>query len=387
MNFWNKYFNVGHAVRDNRGLGVYINKLFNFYDNLYAKYTDSSMTQGEKDRADYDYEIQNRLNEEEFERKGQWFEKYESPEALVRQYKSAGINPALMYQGAPGVSASGGIGTPGDAGVKSPSPSGLSDIIGSIIGLADLERKDRQQSIDAGFQATHFRQVDDQIALQRMYQHNYGRYLNALAAGKEIENEYLPDYLSLRNDNLEKDTALKENQAKYFSELCSSEGVRRDLMRSGIKLNDASAAGQLIQNSILEAQSRYADEYFAAVKKYQEAVANMADIDASIYESTKDTRLKAAEAELCDVVIKAAMDARIYEGDAFAKAVEGKMSHKEITQFLGGILKTVITAGTAAAVAAMKFSANGIAPPMTPGMNMQSGAYFNPYGPMPAPGI
>lgn len=348
-------------------------------DNIVKHYAHTGMTGEAKETADYDFDLQQRLNEEEFDRKKEFFELYESPEAQVRQYKSAGLNPALMFGNGASVSASGGIGSAGSVDVPGPSGGDLSGIIQAVIGIGDLKRRKRQQSIDAGFEATRLRQADDQIQINKQYQHNYGLYLAAVTRGKEIENENLPRFLELRNENLEKDSALKDKQAGYFTELCNSEDVRRRLMESGIRLNDVTKAGQLVQNSILRAQEKYSDEYFAAVKKYQEAVSSMAEVDASIYEKTKDRRLKAAEAELCQVIIRAGMDARLYEGEAFEKMVEGKMNSKEKTEFLGSIIRATITAGTAAAVAALKFSAKAVTPPMTPGMQSQVQSYFSPY--------
>lgn len=130
-----KTFNIGHRVRnslkgtDYEGQNL-ISLLSNPLENIIKKYTGTGMTDAEKESADLDLNNQRILNQEEFARKREWYEEFESPEAMVRQYKAAGINPALLYEGAPGVSASGGVGSAGSANVPSP---GESDFLGSIL--------------------------------------------------------------------------------------------------------------------------------------------------------------------------------------------------------------------------------------------------------------
>lgn len=141
MNWFDKVFNVGHALRDNRGLGKILNKVFGSFDDILKSYTGSGATTRDKENADIALDNQRLLNAEEYARKEDWYNEHESYEAQVRQMKQAGLNTALMYGGSPSASASGGIGSPGSASV---SPSGVSDILGSVLGFLDFGLRRRK---------------------------------------------------------------------------------------------------------------------------------------------------------------------------------------------------------------------------------------------------
>lgn len=67
-----------------------------------------------------------------------FYNQYQSPEAMMRQYQSAGLNPALMYGGAGSPSSPPSTGIPSGAGGSSVTPQGSSNIVEAFARLASL---------------------------------------------------------------------------------------------------------------------------------------------------------------------------------------------------------------------------------------------------------
>ena len=125
-----------------------LNVLGRVIDNLSKKYGGTGLTEREKEDADLQLHNQQILNEEEYERKVQFYQRFESPEAQVRQYQAAGLNPALMYGSGAGVSASGGIGTPGSAAAPQMESGGLTALMGMMSTMAQMQALKRQTDAD-----------------------------------------------------------------------------------------------------------------------------------------------------------------------------------------------------------------------------------------------
>lgn len=360
-----KTFNVGHAIRDNRGLGKLVNSITPFVDSLVYNVTGAGMTGRDKEVSDTTLRNQQILNEQEYDRKIDFYERFESPAAQVRQYKEAGLNPALMFQSGASVSASGGVGSAGSAPAQD-TGSALTGVLSSILSFV-TERKRNENEMELGRNRNDIALFDAET--RRIQAQNYGAYLEELTRGKQYENSTFFELFDARKANLETDTQLKWMQQQYLNAVINSESVRQRLMESGIKVNDNQALVLGIQHSILAAQSRYSDQYFKATAELQTAVAKMQSIDASNYEELQKQGklLDAAAAQLADVIIRAGMDASIFTGEAFEKSVEGKMNKKELAQLLTKIFGTLATAGTAIGLGVMRFGAGAVAPYAMPG--------------------
>lgn len=324
-----------------------IDKVFgNFFGNLAKKISGSAMTGAELEAADLQLTNQRILNDEDYQRKIDFYERYESPEAMVRQYKEAGINPMLLAGNGAGASASGGVGT-GSADVHTDGgdPGMLASILSSMLGFFqsqkglnnEMEIAKMRNAVDVEKNRINASQVDA-----------YNKYLDALRTGKEKENAIFDDVWAVKRENILADTDLKNQQWSRLQSLMESDSVQRKLWESGIKLYDASAVATAVQTAILEAQSKYADQYFKATAEIQSWQAQIAQVEGTIFQKTAEKRLRAAEAELADIVIKAGMDARVYESEAFKKSLEGRMTSKDKAQLWGGIVRTAL--GSAIAV-------------------------------------
>lgn len=169
-------------TKDNRPLGFLgdvFAGVFNGIGNFWKKITGLGTTGSEREAMDFNSE-QAQINREfqsaEAQKARQWqqdfFTKYQSPQAQVRQYQEAGLNPALMYaRGVTPVSASSASNGPsGDsASVQMPAVDS-SSLLQMLFGAAKLPSE-----IDLlNAQADDFR---------------------ASATGKNIENAYSPQIL------------------------------------------------------------------------------------------------------------------------------------------------------------------------------------------------
>lgn len=120
-------------------------------ENLIKGSTGSGLTDAQIEKLRTETDAQNWLNEQDYDRKIDFYERFESPAAQVAQYKAAGINPALMYQSAPGVSASGGVGagSAGSAGDSGVDVGSLLALLGNMANVkANFDLRTRQMDIE-----------------------------------------------------------------------------------------------------------------------------------------------------------------------------------------------------------------------------------------------
>lgn len=369
-----KTFNIGHAIRDNRGLGKVINQIAPKVGDALESYvnaqTGAGLTGAQKESAALSLKNQQILNEEDYQRKIDFYEQYESPSAQVRQYKDAGLNPALMFGNGASVSASGGIGA---GSAPAPSPDGVDSLVGAISSLKSLELKKQQMYLDYSLQLDKNRIERDSVKNQGDWLRILGRKTEAETTGVQLNNDFLQETFLSRVQGAENESQLKANMSKNLVSLVESREYQNKLWDAQTGLTNAQkglvsaeTTGQMLQNAILRAQKNYADEYFSATAKLQTALWQYQSTQNTFLEKTLQARISQAEYELSHLIIRAGMDARVYNGEAFEKEVQGRMTHKEKVQFWTGAaqsaVKTAVT-GAAAAYGAGMLGAGAAAAP------------------------
>lgn len=353
----------GKSSKSKDIVGSIIDSISKPIDNLIKGSTGSGMTDADIEASNMTLKNQQILNQEEWERKIDFYSRFESPSAQVRQYKEAGLNPMLLGGSGASVSASGGVGSPGSASAQA-SSGVLGSILGSILGMV-----------------TKFKQISTEKALtsesndirryaaetERLQAQNYGAYLAALTEGQNQKNNVFYEAFGVDMQNKEADTKAKEAQASYLYEVAGSETVRRRLMESGIRLNDSQTAMNEVQKAILLAQEKYSDRYFKAIAEileYQSTVLSVdADVASRLSKSGNDLLYHRAVAECAQMIFDAGMQKDIWEGDAFKQSVDGKMTKKDWTQVTMGLIKTILAGGAVVGASAVKSAARGIIPP------------------------
>ena len=141
----------------------------------------------------YDYQMW-QMNNEYNE---QMYNQYQSPAAMVRQYQDAGLNPALMYQGASGGSSALGSSSPADASsadyavpqTKTDKFSRIMSVIASMVGVGS----------QLGNVITQAKQRKDQAALWENQKYNDNVRTVADANKTDAETE------GIKKDNARKD--------------------------------------------------------------------------------------------------------------------------------------------------------------------------------------
>lgn len=229
-------------TKDNRPLGFLgdvFAGVFNGIGNFWKKITGLGTTDSEREAMDFNSEqaqINRDFQSAEAQKARQWqqdfFTKYQSPQAQVRQYQEAGLNPALMYaRGVTPVSASSASNGPtGDsASVQMPAVDS-SSLLQMLFGAAKLPSE-----IDLlNAQADDFR---------------------ASATGKNIENAYSPQILeqNLRRGEMDiLNTQAAITTAQYQWTLMSSQ-EQLNLVKAN--LTEAQITDVLASASLKEKQA------------------------------------------------------------------------------------------------------------------------------------
>lgn len=230
-------------TKDNRPLGFLgdvFAGVFNGIGNFWKKITGLGTTNSERESMDFNAD-QAQINREfqsaEAQKARQWQEdfytKYQSPQAQVRQYQAAGLNPALMYgRGAtPAASASTASNGPaGDAASVQMPAVDSSSLLQMLFGAAKLPSE-----IDLlNAQADDFR---------------------ASATGKNIENAYSPQILeqNLRKGEMDiLNTQAAITTAQYQWTLMSSQ-EQLNLVKAN--LTEAQISDVLASASLKEKQA------------------------------------------------------------------------------------------------------------------------------------
>lgn len=325
-------------------------------ENLIKYWTHSGITDEAKETMDLQLQNQQLLNEQEYERKIDFYEQYESPEARVRQYKVAGLNPMLLAGGGAGVSASGGVGSAGSAGTAS---AGSGDPLSFIAALANVMYKGKELEIRDYEAQTH-----------RMQSMDYMEYLRSLTGKTNVETEQLVDMYPQKKE-------LVVQQSNYYSELARSEDGRRRLMQSGIDLNTAEKAIKLREEAILAAQEKYSDKYFSAVAALSYYQSQLASTQSDFERRTLEKRIEGLNYQVSDMLFEAALKSKAFSNYNAIQIREWINTGSKVFTSLGSIALGVSGLSSGAAAINQATSA-AFARSISPGQAVMSGGLLYP---------
>lgn len=249
--------------------------LSSFSDLLKAlanRYTGASLTPAEKEAAALQLSNQQTLNEEDFQRKIDFYERFESPQAMMQQYKAAGLNPALMYQGAPSVSASGGVGA-GSAQAVSPDVASISSLIQAIGGISvqnhrlkmEYDLKQRELDLESRRVGAMEKSTDADVAL-KSYQTQY-ESVRSKWADKVFDVE--TKNVQARTDFLVDQLKTGQVQRALFSQNISESVARSALYRVQTAIANSDAAVRDRYNSLMLRLSGLQAEQMSTYNSYQ----------------------------------------------------------------------------------------------------------------------
>lgn len=292
--------------------------------NLIKSLTHSGITDEARETMDLQLENQQLLNQQEYDRKIDFYERFESPEAQVRQYKQAGLNPMLLAGSGAGASASGGVGSAGSAGTAGASGGNLFSAIASIAGVMNQQKQLMIQQQDADTRAY-------EAETRRNQSVDYMAYLRSLTRKTDVESSQMEEMFPLKKENL-------IQQTNKLLEEIKSEPVQRALMQSGIDLNTAEKALKYRQEAILAAQEKYSDKYFKAVAELTEAQARLAEVQNEFERRTLENRITGLNAEVNDMILQAGIDAKVFENFTAAQARSWLETGAKVVGGIGAVL-------------------------------------------------
>lgn len=162
----NKYRNTWFA----KVFGPIFDNLGSYFDNWLKQVSGSGITQRDTEVADKSLDNTRILNEEEYDRKIDFFERFESPAARVRQYKEAGLNPMLLAGNGASVSASGGVGSAGSAPASGTGDGATPGILSSMLGFLKfgLEKQQTRSEVLERETRTSAQRIENKYREQRL---------------------------------------------------------------------------------------------------------------------------------------------------------------------------------------------------------------------------
>lgn len=221
--------------------------------NLFNSFTGSAMTDAEKESSELDFTHQSALNEQQYDMKTDFYERYESPVAQVRQYQQAGLNPMMLASSGASVSATGGT-TSGNSGSQSGSnPSAFVSLLGTL-----LNYKVQKQSND-----------NEAALIASTNQRNLGAAESSFASAERTRT--LMD---------SEKRQIEANIAESKSRL-QSQDVQRALDKAKIKTEEAEAALKIKEASLKAIEEKYGDDYWKNVVALQNAQTDLATSQSS----------------------------------------------------------------------------------------------------------
>lgn len=166
-----------------------------------------------------------------YQRQIDYYNQFQSPDAMMRQYREAGLNPALMMTGG-NEGAVSPISPPQASGTSAGSQTAsLGDIVSLFSNLSLIDAQRTKLLADA-------KNTDADTGLKE-----------AQTQGQKIANEWLPEQYGANIESVKANTATLQDALK-------NNEVQRELMRSGIDLNEANIAVALKDAFLRDQQAR-----------------------------------------------------------------------------------------------------------------------------------
>lgn len=243
-------YDWGSPQEVSSSVGGWFSSLWNGIKNWFKGKTGSGMTDADKEASELSLRNQQILNEQEYDRKIDFYNRFESPLAQVTQYKNAGLNPMLLGSSGASMSASGGIGSAGSAPADNSSSLGsLLDVLGTLLNFKLQSRR-----LDIEERAVQLDADRNPSVIFRNFGSGEASY--ASAEEKRLLAGYKAEQL--------------QAQTEVFRDSLNTAKVERDLKRANISKAEADAALSIRQEALLAIQETHATEYWENVVELQE---------------------------------------------------------------------------------------------------------------------
>lgn len=212
-----------------------------------------------KEEMEHQFDLNNQLAENDLTRKEQFYEQFESPEAQVRQYKSAGLNPMLMYSSGAGVSASGGTSA---SGVSGGSGSGIGEFVQLISSM--LNYKLQSRSIENQFHAQRLDNLNKEqsLQIQRQVATAQAEYWKNLGSFHQKRVEEINQNMQFVREMFPLNKQILQDQHNQYLDQLKNTEVQRRLAEQNISESRAREALDRRQSILLYIQEQYSNDYY-----------------------------------------------------------------------------------------------------------------------------
>lgn len=220
-------------------------------DNLLNYYGHTGMDDRTREEMDYQLHNQQQLNQEAYERQIDFYERFQSPSALVSQYKDAGLNPMLLAGSNPGASAT---------SQPSGSAAGASHSGGDIMGLLStvfsmfMKASQFDESMNLEKMRVGVAQFDAET--RRHQVENQKSLWDTIIRLNNQKFDYNEQLYPASIDNLNAQTA-------NLQQLVRSGVADESLKRAQIDRVEAETALAVRQEALLQIQQKHADKYYS----------------------------------------------------------------------------------------------------------------------------
>lgn len=239
---WSKFFS-GASNAVSAGSGI--------VNTIYQLFRDKRLTGAQREANAFAADqaaLERDWSSSEADQARQWQEdmytRYNSPQAMIRQYQDAGLNPALMYGGATGQAAPTSTAVPSGSAASSVSPvSG--DVAGALQMLYSLK------DLQAGIQEKR-----DSAA-----EHAAGaRERNANAVGKEIGNQYAGQLAEAEVAIKQATKNQLEESASLLAAQCETEKEKKAVQSATAALIAAQQNGEDLENAYKTWRNKFIED-------------------------------------------------------------------------------------------------------------------------------
>lgn len=311
-------------------------------ENIFKQYTGTGKTDKFQEELEASEASNDRLAENAYERNVDFYERFESVPAQVRQYKEAGLNPALMYGSGASVSAS-NVAPSGSASASG----GASDLLGTVLSsVFNFKKLDQDKVLKGRDQILEERRIKQQERYNDIIEGLYGTQgqKNLAEADKvSAEAARIRALFPLERDQIE------ANTKKLLDDL-KTNNVQRYLMQSNISLNSAERGIKVRQAVLLEVQLKHADKYQSLVNQRlsleNQAIQienDLSGVELTFARETLKNRIDSVDMALNDLIFETAIHMKDYQNydhvmlrndiDTGARAVGGIITSAAATVF------------------------------------------------------
>ena len=262
-----------------RKAGKWLKGVANGISSLWNKVTGSDLTDAERQTMDWNAQQaqENRtFQSAEAEKARQWqeeyYNQYESPQARIRQYEEAGLNPALLYGSQLGSGSAPSTSVPsGDSASVGMPSSGAGDLlsfIGQMLSLKSIINKNNADALNAEADADNKRADTKLKHMQydwnpRLFQSEISKNeANAanLLAGVKVAEEQVNKLVADQN-LISSRIRLNDQESQLILQQCNKtaiEAVNERLRSQGIESNNRLLAQQVctevVKTALTEAE-------------------------------------------------------------------------------------------------------------------------------------